>query len=388
MNGMSTTTFDALRSELARGGPAAAFGKLAEQLRSEKKYHDLFDARLMEFRHRLGLPVILTSSLDDLPEPQRSQVEGAYLEACKEVGNLLLAEGRIRESWMYLRPVGDKPAVAKALAAIEPTDENVQELIEVSVHEGVDPARGFDLVLGHYGVCNAITMFDATMHNQPRANRQAVARLLVRRLHGDLLRNLEAEITRQEGQPPAEKSIAGLVADRDWLFGADNYHIDTSHLHAVVRFARQVTDPETLRLAVDLTEYGRRLSRQFQYPGEEPFVDVHPTHALFFRAQLGEEVNTALDYFRGRAEAVDAAAQGAGAAEVYVALLTRLSRHAEAFDAMARLVPAGAPLTGLAPTLSELASTAGSYEQLMAVCQQRGDLLGFTAGLIEAGAKA
>ena len=92
-------------------------------------------------------------------------------------------------------------------------------------------------------------------------------------LHDDLLRNLQSEIAKQEGTPPREATIRELVADRDWLFASDNYHIDTSHLHSVVRFARQVTDVPTLRLAADLTEYGRRLSSQYQYPGEEPFTD-------------------------------------------------------------------------------------------------------------------
>src|SRR5262245_50619666 len=123
-------TFDDLQTEIASGGPQAVFARLAEGLKADKKYHELFDARLMEARHKLGLPVILTSSLDDLPEPQRTQVENAYLEACREVGGLLLADGRVREAWMYLRPAGEKAAVATALEKLEPAEENVQEVIE------------------------------------------------------------------------------------------------------------------------------------------------------------------------------------------------------------------------------------------------------------------
>src|SRR5688572_24667313 len=122
--------FDELETQIESGGIGAAFSRLAERLRGERKYHELFDARLMESRHRLGLPVILTASLDDLPEPERTEVEQAYLDACREVGNLLLAEGRIREAWMYLRPVGDKAAVAAALEKIPPGAENFEEIIE------------------------------------------------------------------------------------------------------------------------------------------------------------------------------------------------------------------------------------------------------------------
>ena len=380
---MPSPVFEELTSEISRGGVEAALTRLSERLCEEQKYHDLFDARLMKAHYRLGLPIILTASLDDLPEPQRSQVENAYLEACREVGAMLLEKGRVREAWMYLRPVGDKPAVAAALRRIELTDENTQEIIDVALHEGVSPRYGFELVLKQYGTCNAITMFDSVMHGQPRPQREDVARLMVRHLHGELIRNLRAEVAKQEGAQPAEQTIRELVSDRDWLFDADNYHIDTSHLHAVVRFARQTTDEESLRLATDLTEYGRRLSRQYQYPGEEPFVDSHPTHALFFRAQLGEQVEEALAYFRERAEALPVAQHGPLPLETYVTLLARLGRHREALDALARLAPPGSQLSGFAPTMLELARTAGAFDRLMEICQERGDLLGFTAGLVE-----
>jgi hypothetical protein len=92
-----------------------------------------------------------------------------------------------------------------------------------------------------------------------------VATLLVQTLHRELTSNLRAEIARQEGSQPKEQtakeqSIEQLVAERDWLFLEDAYHIDTSHLHSVVRFARVLQDADALRLAADLTEYGKRLS--------------------------------------------------------------------------------------------------------------------------------
>jgi hypothetical protein len=286
---------------------------------------------------------------------------------------------------MYLRPAGDKANVAAALEQAEPDDEHVQEMIDVALHEGVHPRQGFQLVLKHYGTCNAITMFDSVVQNQTRAQRQEVAGLLVRHLHGELLRSLQGDIGRQEGKPPQEATIRDLVADRDWLFLNDNYHIDTSHLHAVVRFARLVEDPTVLRLAVDLTEYGRRLSRQFQYAGEEPFVDAQPSQAMFLRAQLGEQVEEALAFFRERATSLPAAEHGTLPAEVYVTLLARLRRFGEALEALATLVPAGVPTSGFAPTMLELARLSGDYDRLMAACRERGDVLGFAAGLVERG---
>jgi hypothetical protein len=316
-------------------------------------------------------------------------MEDAYLEACREVGHLLLADGRVREAWMYLRPVGDRAEVAAALERAVPDEANTEQIIEVALYEGVHPRLGFELLLKSHGLCNSITTFDAQMHQRPREQRQEVAELLVRHLHSDLARNLRDVLTKKQGRPPQGETIAELIADRDWLFADNEYHIDTSHLAAVVRFALVLDDPEPLRLAVDLTEYGRRLGPLFQYPGQEPFVDTYPTHALFFRALLGAtgttedaagDVSAGTDYFRSRAEALADAEQGAAAAEVYVALLARLERLDEALEAAARLL-AGARTSGFAPSLIELAQRSGNHRRFMEISRERGDLLGFVMGL-------
>ena len=60
--------------------------------------------------------------IDEVEEPLRSQLEAAYLAACREVGELLLEAGRLREAWMYLRPAGDKLAVRRQLARLTADD--------------------------------------------------------------------------------------------------------------------------------------------------------------------------------------------------------------------------------------------------------------------------
>jgi hypothetical protein len=288
---------------------------------------------------------------------------------------------------MYLRPVGDKASLAKALEKVAADEDNVQDLIELALHEGVAPVWGYRLVLDNYGTCNAITTYEGVIAGRPRADQQAAASMLVRRLHEELLGSIRADIERQEGSAPKENTLAELVADRDWLFLDNNYHIDTTHLAAIVRFARVVDDPEVLRLALDLTAYGRRLSRQFQFSGEEPFVDVYPSHALFFSALLGEKIEESLAFFRERATSLSLEEHGPVPAETYVALLARLGRYQEALEAAAELIPPGTRTTGLAPSLLELSRLSGSYDLLKRVCKERGDLLGFTAGLIEGARK-
>ena len=205
--------------------------------------------------------------------------------------------------------------------------------------------------------------------------------MLVERLHRDLEATLRAEIKRQEGREPEEQTVAELVADRDWLFANDNYHIDTSHLSSVMRFAVVIDAPEVLRKVVDLTEYGRRLAPPLQYRGEPPFEDLYPASALFFRAILGENVDEAVSYFREIA--VREAEEGDfGPAEFLVSLLARTGRWAEAIDTHAQLIPAGARTGGIAPTLLELAHQGRQYDRLMQICRERDEAVSFAAGAI------
>ncbi len=384
---MPADAFDDLQAEFHSAGAAAALERLAARFREDGDFHGLFDARLMQARRRLGLPIILTTPLEELAEPLRGQVEEAYLEACRESGWLLWQAGRFREAWMYLRPLADNKAVAQALKQVPTNEENIPGLIEIALQEAVAPAYGFELILRNYGTCNAITTFDSEMGRHGRSEQQAAAALLVRQLHADLAANLRSDIARRENSEPEKvvppgASIPELLAGREWLFADNSYHVDTSHLSATVRIARIVEEPEILQLAWELTEYGRRLGPTFQLRGDEPFEDVYPSHGLFIAAQLGRQVDEAVAYFRGQADRANPEEVGTAAAEVYIVLLIRLNRLGEAFEEHVRLMPAGVRTTGFAPTLLELARLAGAYDRLLSVCREREDLLGFTAGLL------
>ncbi len=52
-----------------------------------------------------------------------------------------------------------------------------------------------------------------------------------------------------------------------------------------------------------------------------------------------------------------------------------------------RLTPPTAQPIGYAPSLLELARSAGTYDAVLDYCQQKGDLLGYAAALVERGAK-
>lgn len=382
-NTLSTAEFEELKSCLAAGGPSAVFERLAEQLIAEKKYHELFDLRLMQARCKHGLPAILTGPLSELSEDLQEKIESTQLEACREVGTYLLEEKNLTEAWMYLRVVGAREQVAAVLESFEPDEEQIDVAIQIALQEGVAPRRGFEWVLEHYGTCNAVTMFEQETSHLPPSDRETVAALMVQHLYEELAATVRADIAQQAGEDPPETDLLDLVTDREWLFQEGNYHIDTSHLGMTVRFARWVRDPETLRKAVALCAYGEQLDTQFQYDSEEPFPDLYRDHKLFFQAQLGERVEEALEFFGNKAREFDVQQYGTLAAEIYITLLNRLGRNQEAWEAHQTLVPPGVGTAGLAPSLLELTKFAGAYDRLQELSQARGDRLSFAAALIQ-----
>ncbi len=68
-----------------------------------------------------------------------------------------------------------------------------------------------------------------------------------------------------------------------------------------IRIATVLEDDDSLRKAWDLTQYGRRLDHQFQYPGDEPFVDFYPAYTAFFAILLGENIDAGLKVFERKA---------------------------------------------------------------------------------------
>jgi len=383
---MSEQPFEELENQLTSGGIDAALETLCEQLKSENKFHELFDARLMQCRQRAGAPLARDTQLDNLSETVRDKIEAGYVEACREVGNLLLETGDLRQAWMYLRPAGDEERMREVLAKTEPTDENLEQVVELSLHEGLNPQRGFAIVLDHYGVCNAITTYDSAMYSRTVPEKQVAVGQLIARLHADLIDSLRRDVQGADASSDSEETLQELVAKCRDSFTEYTYHVDISHLSSVIRMARIIEDEPALRLALDLTEYGQCLHESLRPPGDTPFEDAYRISGLFFAAQLGERVDEAIEYFGERARSTNVYEEGSAAVEVYVALLSRLGRDKEAIDITLEHLPHGTPTTGFAPPLMELSRRAGDFSKLLADCRERGDLLSYAIGRIDAAA--
>ncbi|MEX2172420.1 MAG: hypothetical protein WD851_24075 [Pirellulales bacterium] len=363
---------------------------LARELAAAGRWHDLFQTRLVQQRARLGLAADSSVPLEEVEEPLRSQLEGAYTAACREVGELLLESGQFREAWYYLRPAGEKARLHRALAKVVPADDQVEGLIELALYEGVDVERGYGWLLGRYGTCNAITTLEGLGAQLPPSDLRACAAALVRHLHQELLHNVAGHIERVESERNEPKggttsgSLVELFPGREWLFEHEAAHVDASHLSAAVRFARVLEERQVVRLAWELAEYGRRLHATLQYPGEAPFVDHYPSHALLFAATLGNRVEEAIEFFTAQAAAANPEQDGTAAVETLLVLLTRTGRWSEALTAYRERVPAGVQLSPFAPRLLDLAQRSGEWDAYAQIMRERNDPVGFAIGQLAA----
>jgi tetratricopeptide (TPR) repeat protein len=379
---MGDNLFDDLPAMFQNATPEMALDTLTDRLKREGRYKELFDTRLLQTRLRFGLPIAESASLESLPEATRAQVEQDYLDACREAGWALLDQGKLREAWRYLQATGQRSEVAAALANIAVDEANVEQLVEIALYEGVAPELGFQHLLTHYGVCNAITAMDTVVYRLPLSVRQTTAGMLVRQLHKELTANIRREFDDRGEAFPEELTLGELVAKRTNLFADQGCHVDASHLSAVVRLAKVVEDSAAVRLALELCQYGRLLHANCQFPGDDPFGDIYADHQRFFAAQLGIDVEDAVAFFEERA--VRAANENVNAypAEVCVALLARLGRYQEAIDASLRFLIEPGNSTGLAPSLVTLCEQIDDYSALLDQSRRKGDLVGFLVALI------
>jgi hypothetical protein len=393
-----------LAAAAERDGIPAAFALLTASLTARRRWHALFDARLLEARHRLELP--LAGDLSTAPAAARTALEEASLAACREVGWPLLDEGRVAAGWMYLRAAAEPAEVAVALERVaarlegpgdgaDPAaDESLQEVIHVALWEGVDPALGLRILLARSGTCNTITAYEQAVSRLPAVRQQPAARLLVEHLHRHVAEALAGDLQRRglradDTVPAGAAPIGALLAAAGGLADDPSIHVDVSHLQSVLRIARVCSDRPTIERGWDLAGYACRLPAEVVYPGEAPFEEVGPASRRFFGAQLGHEVDEAVAFFRRAAIEAKVAEAGTLPADVLVLLLWRLGRPAEALHAALDRpaddgMPSALAATGMLPSLVELAVAADDHATLQSACRRHGDEITFMASLAAA----
>ena len=376
--------FDKVRDALESGDVQSGFGLAIKRFRSERSYPLIFEARLMNARYRLGMPLIQTAPWSDLSPEVQTAYEKATVDAAREVGTLFLDDGEIGRAWPYFRAIGERGKVRAAIESFDRADagERLDGVIEVAYHEQVNPKKGFELILKHYGICRAITNFSQYPVEEGRAD---CAQLLAEDVHSELLSNIKYAVTQKEGTAPEGDDLAAIVSGRDWLFEGNAYYLDTSHVSSLVQMAPSIDRDTTLELLLDLAEYGKRLGDMYQFPGNPPFENVFEDYGVYIRTALGREVEAGLGHFREKVHACDPHVAGTTPAQVLVNLLVRIGRPGEAADVALDHLSEADPQFLTCPNALQLCQMAGDYSRLAEVSRQRRDLLSFAAATMQAG---
>jgi hypothetical protein len=386
--------FTELAHSCATDGCDAMLDALSGSLAARKRWHALFDARIIQARVACGLPPVGTPG--DVPAHLRDAFDARSLAACREAGWPLLEEGQIAAGWMYLRAAAEPAEVAARLAALArprlamaPADEDadrlLQEILGVVLWDAADPALGIEIVLATQGTCNAITAFEQAVSRLPAGRQRPAASVLVAHLHDELTASLRRDLEARAAALPAPAAMADLL--EAFAPAEIGLHVDISHLQSVLRIARICDDEPTIRRAWELACYACRLPADFAYPGEPPFENVGEASRLFYGSQLGIDVDRGLRCFRTAAATAEPEA-GSLPHDVLVLLLARLGRPAEALHAALarprddRGMPSPLQAAGALPPLVDLAAASGEWELLRRACRDRGDEITYAATLV------
>jgi hypothetical protein len=205
---------------------------------------------------------------------------------------------------------------------------------------------------------------------------------LIRTLYQELFERLKAEIHRQQGFEPTGITVTELMEGRDWLFADEFYHIDLSHLNAVVQMSIQLDDCEELRLTRELCAYGRRLSSRFQYQSDPPFDEPYKDYDVYLGILCGDQVEEGIAHFRKKAAEADPEEIGTYPAQVLVNLLLRLGRAREALEVSRQYLAPLGEMRLSCPSFVELCQQTGAFQTLAEVAREQGNPVNYLAGLL------
>ena len=356
--------------------------QLCASLRELGDYQALFYALLMKKRIELGVSPFPTGSASELPASTHEDYENAIRDAGREVGKLYLDQGDIRKAWFYFNMLTEPETVQEYIEQYQfNPDQDCQPIIEIALYQGVHPTKGFDLVLERYGICNAITTYSGQDFSRfPDAKQHCIAKL-VSSLYDQLRERLRMDIVANGDAIAEDATLADMLQGRDYLFGEDAYHIDTSHLSSIAQMSLELSSGPALRKARELCMYGAKLSSHFRHEADPPFENTYADYRVLLEVLEGIDTEAGLAHFRAKIE--PALAEGnTFPAEVYVSLLLRIGRKAEAIE-IAKKYLSGETRQLSCPGVYELCKEASDFGGLAEAAKKRADGVNYLAALIK-----
>jgi hypothetical protein len=361
------------------GAPTELLDALERTLLGLSDYHRLFDAKLIRARHSLGLPITQPTSLKDVPQEHEAAFRAAYTDAAREVGQLFLQAGKLADAWAYFRTIHETEPVREAIAmrvAELPSEPGPQldEILNLALYEGAHVVEGLKLLLKTHGTCNTVTAMSQLLAQMSPEERRQAAAVMVKNIYADLQHNVCRDLERREIVLNPETSLEGMIRDREFLFAEASYHVDVSHLHSIVSFARHLHrgDPELL-LAIELSQYGSQLAEHLRYPGDVPFDDYYVANQNFLKAVAGIDVDESVSYFISRLHQETDPADKRMIAFVLVDLGQRVDRVNMALDAAAQYISQLEDPNGF--SFTAYCVSAGRLDILEAAARENDDVL-------------
>jgi len=367
-------------------GPQEILKSLQATLLAEKDFHRLFDAKLIDVRSEMGLPLAQPTSLENVPAEHEAAFREAYVNAAREVGSLFLEDGNLSDAWAYFRTIGEpepvKAAIEKIKVPREP-DEEFDQIMNVALYEGAHVAKGLEFLLKTHGTCNTVTAFSQLQPQMSLEERRKAGAMMVRNIYDDLQASIRREVETRMPVLSPNASIKELITGRDWLFAEGNYHIDVSHLHSTVGFARSLhkEDPE-LQLAIELCDYGAMLAPQLQYPADVPFDQYYTGHQHFLTALAGDNQDAALAWFTQRLKDEPDEPDRQLIAFVLLDLAQRIDRTREVLKETLEFVGKMEDPNGF--SFSQLCVELGLLEELETAAEANDDVLAFAIARLSA----
>ncbi|MEY3457999.1 MAG: hypothetical protein RL215_1156 [Planctomycetota bacterium] len=375
-----------LESHLEPADAESIFGALEAVLIEQRDFHRLFDAKMMRVRRGMGLSVVRPTSLTDIPKEQEPAFRRAWTDTAREIGERFLEQGQLADAWAYFRTIQEPERVRAAIevrvgSAGQLQDQDREELLNLALYDGAHMVEGIRLLLRTHGTCNTVTAMSQVIAQMTPAERRQAAAILVRHLYTDLQSSVRRDIERRQPLLRPEIGLRELIAGREFLFAEGNYHIDVSHLHSIVGFARNLHRGDSeLKLAVELSLYGEQLAEHLRYPADVPFDDYYVASSYFLRALSGEDEQGGLDWFGAKLEREPDEADRRMIAFVLIDLATRLGRTAQVLERIAPWLSRMEDPNGFSFTAACIES--GRADLLERAARTNDDVLAFATSLL------
>jgi hypothetical protein len=380
---LTAEDYQDLQQALASGGALTAIDGLCAKLKANDDFQAYFYTRLMRKRVELGVSAFPMGPAADLPAEHHTSYEDAIRDAGREVGHALLERKRLAQAWGYFRMLDEPEPVRRALEAGEPDADDFYTWLDIAWQQQVHPRRGFDLMLARQGICSAITMTSSTDFSRNPELRTYCVKRLIRELYQQLHERILNDF-RSRGVVFQESDTLGqLIASQEDLVPEEMYHVDVSHLASVVQMSLQVDGCEETHLAIQLCEYGERLSPNLQGDHHCPFEHGYSDFKRYLQILVNDHAEEHLKFFLDKLP--QAAERGdLFPVEVIINLLVRLKRYPLALELSRRFLSHTEASELSCPSQTEIARLMHDYATVAEAARLAGDPVNFLAGLIEA----